>query len=147
MTQWSDSSVIGEMKVLVPPSMIYHTVFQRELDDRMNPMNMHLTDKKCVACEGGIPPLTPTEISVFQPQVPLWKVLEDGLSISREFQFKDFKEALSFMNRVGILAEEEGHHPDMNLFAYRKVLITLSTHAIGGLSENDFILAAKIDLL
>lgn len=110
-------------------------------------MVIHLTDKKCVACEGGIPPLTAIEIATFQPQVPLWKVSDDSLSIYREFVCKDFKEALSFMNRVGALAEEEGHHPDMNLFAYKKVLITLSTHAIGGLSENDFILAAKIDLL
>lgn len=108
-------------------------------------MNIHLTDKKCVACEGGVPPLTRGEIATYQPQVPEWRVSDDGLSISRQFEFKDFKQALAFVDKVGALAEEEGHHPDINLFAFKKVLITLSTHAIGGLSENDFILAAKID--
>lgn len=110
-------------------------------------MNIHLTDKKCVACEGGIPPLTPEEIAVFQPQVPLWIVSKDGLSISREITLKDFKEAISFVNKVATVAEEEGHHPDINLYAFKKVAITLSTHAIQGLSENDFIVAAKIDQL
>ncbi len=110
-------------------------------------MRLHLTDKKCVACEGGVPPFTREEIAKYQPEVPNWHVAEDGLSISRQFQFKDFKEAVAFLNKVAALAEDEGHHPDLNLFAYRKLLITLSTHAISGLSENDFILAAKIDLL
>ncbi|TAJ15436.1 4a-hydroxytetrahydrobiopterin dehydratase [Patescibacteria group bacterium] len=110
-------------------------------------MKIHLTDKKCVACEGGIPPLTPDEIAVFQPQVSEWIVSKDGLSISRELTFKDFKEAVSFLNEVANVAEEEGHHPDINLHAFRKVSITLSTHAISGLSENDFIVAAKIDQL
>ena len=110
-------------------------------------MQIHLSDKKCVACEGGIPPLTREEIAKYHPEVPEWKVANDELSISREFVFKNFKEALTFVNKVGTLAEEEGHHPDINLYAYKKVLITLSTHAIRGLSENDFILAAKINLL
>lgn len=110
-------------------------------------MKIHLTDKKCVACEGGIPPLTEAEISVFKPEVPAWEVSPDTKSISRQFTFKDFKEALAFVNRVGALAEEEGHHPDIKLFEYKHVLISLWTHAIGGLSENDFILAAKIDTL
>ena len=110
-------------------------------------MNIHLTDKKCVACEGGIPPLTEAEISTFKPQVPAWRLSSDTKSISREFVFKDFKEALAFVNKVGALAEEEGHHPDINLFGFKNVLVTLSTHAIGGLSENDFIVAAKVDLL
>ena len=139
-------------------------------------MNIHLTDKKCVACEGGIPPLMEAEILTFKPQVPAWNITRtaSGLfrsdeigttdaraseqvvggivesipqSISRKFTFKDFKEALAFVDKVGTLAEEEGHHPDINLFGFKNVLITLSTHAIGGLSENDFIVAAKIDLL
>lgn len=131
--------------------MIYHTA-----EDRCSPalsvynaytMKLHLTDKKCVACEGGTPPLTREEITKYQPEVREWRVADDGLSISREFQFKNFKEAIAFLNKVAALAEEEGHHPDMNLFGYKKLLITLSTHAIGGLSENDFIVAAKIDLL
>lgn len=110
-------------------------------------MNIHLTDKKCVACEGGVPSLTEAEILIFKPQVPKWTVSSDAKSILREFVFKDFKEALAFVDKVGAIAEEEGHHPDINLFQYKKVLVTLSTHAIGGLSENDFIVAAKIDLL
>ncbi len=109
-------------------------------------MKIHLTDKKCVACEGGVPPLTHEEILKYQPEVPAWCVSEDEKSIYKQFQFKNFKSALAFVDKVGALAEEEGHHPDINLFAFKKVLITLSTHAIGGLSENDFILAAKIDL-
>lgn len=110
-------------------------------------MKIHLTDKKCVACEGGIPPLTEAEIAVFKPEVPAWEVSPDQKAISRQFTFKDFKEALAFVNKVGALAEEEGHHPDIKLFEYKHVLISLWTHAIGGLSENDFILAAKIDTL
>ncbi|MBP9831905.1 MAG: 4a-hydroxytetrahydrobiopterin dehydratase [Candidatus Pacebacteria bacterium] len=87
------------------------------------------------------------EILTFKPQVPAWAVSSDTKSISRKFVFKDFKEALAFVDTVGALAEAEGHHPDINLFGFKNVLITLSTHAIGGLSENDFIVAAKIDLL
>lgn len=78
--------------------------------------------------------------------VPGWSIAEDGLSIHRLFTFKDFKEALAFTNQIGALAEDEGHHPDIEL-AWGKVAVTLSTHAIGGLSENDFILAAKISAL
>ncbi len=110
-------------------------------------MKIHLTDKKCVACEGGIPPLTEAEIAVFKPEVPQWEVAVDTKSISRQFTFKDFKQALEFVNKVGAIAEEEGHHPDIKLFEYKYVLVSLWTHAIGGLSENDFILAAKIDTL
>jgi|SRR6185295_1134333 len=110
-------------------------------------MKIHLSEQKCVACEGGIPPLTPAQIAEYHPQVPLWTVSPDTFSISRQFEFRDFKEALAFVDKVGALAESEGHHPDINIFAYKKVLITLTTHAINGLSDNDFILASKIDLI
>lgn len=110
-------------------------------------MVIHLSDKKCVACEGGIPPLNSGQITGYSGEVKDWKVSEDEKSIFKEYTFKNFKEALAFVNRVGALAEEEGHHPDINLHGYKNVLITLSTHAIGGLSENDFILAAKVDKL
>ena len=106
---------------------------------------IHLSDKKCVACEGGTPPLTTEEIQNLKPQIPSWDVAADEKSIAREFAFKNFKEALAFVNKVGEIAESEGHHPDLNLHNYKKVLVTLSTHAIHGLSENDFIVAAKID--
>ena len=109
-------------------------------------MKVHLTDKKCVACEGGVPPLSHEEVARYMAETPTWHA-DGNVSISRSFSFKDFKEALAFVNQVGKLAEEEGHHPDINLFGYKNVLVTLSTHAIGGLSENDFIVAAKIDLL
>ncbi len=108
---------------------------------------IHLSEKKCVACEGGTPALTRDEIGTYAPEVPEWNVADDALSISRGFRFKDFKEALAFVNKVGAIAEEEGHHPDIELFGYKNVRITLSTYAVKGLSENDFILGAKIDKL
>lgn len=105
---------------------------------------MDLTQKKCVACEGGAAPLNKIEAEVLLKQVPGWALSADAKSIAREYRFKDFKEALAFVDSVGALAEEEGHHPDMAL-SWGRVGIELTTHAIGGLSENDFILAAKID--
>ena len=91
-------------------------------------------------------PLTRAQFEKYLPQVPSWTVVEDK-KIEKDFKFKDFKEALSFVNRVGAIAEKENHHPDINLHNWNKVKITLSTHAIKGLSDNDFIMAAKIDLL
>ncbi len=105
---------------------------------------MNLLNKKCVPCEGGTPPLTAEEIEKYLPEVSDWEVLEDK-KINREFKFKDFKEAMAFVNKVADLAESEGHHPDICLHSWNKVRLELSTHAIGGLSENDFILAAKIN--
>lgn len=105
-----------------------------------------LTAKRCVACEGGVPPLTPDEITAFQAKFPeSWEVIENK-KIQKLFSFQDFKGALEFVDKVGALADEEGHHPDIQL-SYGKVIVELWTHAIGGLSENDFIMAAKIDEL
>jgi len=109
-------------------------------------VTIHLTDKKCVACEGGIDPLTPEQIVPFAAEVPEWKIADDKKSISREFKFKDFKEALVFANKVGDIAESEGHHPDMEV-GWGRVRVTLTTHAIKGLHDNDFIVAAKVDQL
>ncbi|MDE2079437.1 MAG: 4a-hydroxytetrahydrobiopterin dehydratase [Patescibacteria group bacterium] len=109
-------------------------------------MQIHLTDKKCVACEGGVPPLNSEQVSAYSVQVPEWKIAPDLKSISREFTFKNFKEAMAFANKIGDLAEEEGHHPELAV-SWGKVSVHLTTHAIGGLSENDFIMAAKVDLL
>ena len=107
---------------------------------------MTLASKKCVACEAGTPPLDETQVTKYKLQIDTsWNVTEKLLS--RDFKFKDFKEALDFINKVGAIAEEEGHHPDIHLTSYNKVKIELFTHAISGLSENDFILAAKIDQL
>jgi 4a-hydroxytetrahydrobiopterin dehydratase len=105
---------------------------------------IHLSDKKCVACEGGVPPLTSQEIAGYQAELKdPWEVVSNK-KIKKEFKFKDFKEAIGFVNKVAHLAEEEGHHPDIYI-VYNRVGIELWTHAIGGLSENDFILAAKVE--
>lgn len=104
-----------------------------------------LKHKKCVPCEGGVKPLTPDEYGSFlHSELEGWTDRDEKF-IDKEYKFKNFKEALAFINRVGEIAESEGHHPDINLHDWNKVKLTLSTHAIGGLSENDFILASKID--
>lgn len=108
-------------------------------------LNSDLKNKKCVPCEGGVKPLTPDEYGAYlRNELSGW-VDVDEKQIEKDYKFKDFKEALSFINKVGEIAEDEGHHPDINLHNWNKVKLTLSTHAIGGLSENDFILASKID--
>lgn len=105
---------------------------------------MNLLNKKCVACEGGIPPLTEEESAKYLSQTLGWELLDDAKKIQKEFTFKNFKEAMAFINKVADLAEKEGHHPDIHIY-YNEVNLELWTHAIGGLSENDFILAAKIN--
>lgn len=93
-------------------------------------------------------PLTHQEEELYHSSVPEWQINRSGIhQIQREFTLKDFREALSFVNQIGEIAEQEGHHPNIELFDYKKVRIKLYTHAIGGLSMNDFILAAKIDSL
>jgi 4a-hydroxytetrahydrobiopterin dehydratase len=105
-----------------------------------------LTKQKCVPCEGGQEPLTKKEVQEYLEMTREWELLdEDIMQIQRKLIFKDFSEALNFVNKVGRLAESEDHHPDIFIHNYKKVDITLSTHAIGGLSVNDFILAAKIN--
>jgi len=108
-------------------------------------MTDQLADKKCVPCKGGMPPLTGAELKKLHHHVPKWTV-ENEHHIQREFQFPDFRQALNFVNQVGELAEEQGHHPDI-LLAWGKAGITLWTHKINGLSESDFVMAAKIDRL
>lgn len=108
---------------------------------------MKLTEKKCVPCEGGVFPFKGEEIQEYLGQLQgEWEVIDEK-KIQKQFSFKNFKEALAFINKVGEIAELEGHHPDIRLFDYKNVEIVLSTHAIGGLSENDFIVAAKIEQL
>ena len=104
-----------------------------------------LKHKKCVPCEGGIAPLKPDEYEAFLRQKLTGWVAIDAKKIEKEYKFKNFKEALAFINKVGVIAEDEGHHPDILLHGWNKVKLSLFTHAIGGLSENDFILASKID--
>jgi len=102
-----------------------------------------LANKNCVPCKGGIPPLKGAELHSFSHQLPNWNVVNEH-HITRAFAFPDFKEALEFVNRVGAIAEEQGHHPDI-LLSWGKVEITLWTHKVDGLTESDFIMAAKID--
>ena len=106
-------------------------------------MTEQLADKKCVPCRGGVPPLKGKELDALHKIVPKWSVINQH-HITRAFTFPDFKQALDFVNRVGALAEEQGHHPDI-LLAWGKAEITLWTHKIDGLTESDFIMAAKID--
>jgi len=108
-------------------------------------MTEALADRKCVPCRGDVPPLRGEELEKLLQSVPEWIVVNDH-HLSREFRFPDFRQALEFVNRVGAVAEEQGHHPDI-LLTWGKVGITLWTHKINGLSESDFIMAAKIDRL
>jgi len=104
-----------------------------------------LASKTCASCRGDVPPLAGKELESLAKQVPQWKVV-DGHHITRAFAFPDFRQALAFVNRVGELAEREGHHPDI-LLSWGKAEITTWTHKVNGLTESDFILAAKIDKL
>jgi len=106
-----------------------------------------LAQKHCQPCEGGVEKLTPQQVEPLLAQVPNWQLSSVGNAIERKVTFRNFVSALAFINRVGEIAEEEQHHPDLHLTGYRHVKVEVMTHAIGGLSENDFILAAKIDLL
>ena len=105
---------------------------------------MSLTAKQCVPCKGGIPPLNRDEAKSYLIETPGWELAEDAARIHRNFKFKNFVSALEFVNRVGDLAEKEGHHPDFR-FGWGYCEITLYTHKIKGLHENDFIMAAKIN--
>ena len=104
-----------------------------------------LASKTCVPCRGGVPPLQGQELRNLHQQVPEWQVIHEH-HLTREFKFPDFRRALEFVNRVGELAEQQGHHPDI-LLAWGRAEITLWTHKIDGLTESDFIMAAKIDQL
>lgn len=104
-----------------------------------------LADKKCVPCRGDVPPIQGQLLRDLAKMVPEWKVVKSH-HLMRGFTFPNFRKALEFTNRVGELAEREGHHPDIYL-AWGKVEITIWTHKIDGLTESDFILAAKIDQL
>lgn len=106
-----------------------------------------LTRKHCVSCEGGVAPLAPEQVRDHLAAVPQWRLTPDNKRIRRDWRVQDFATALDFFSRIGRIAEEEDHHPDLHLTGYRMVAIELSTHAVNGLTENDFILAAKIDTL
>jgi 4a-hydroxytetrahydrobiopterin dehydratase len=107
---------------------------------------MALTAKTCLPCRGGIPPLSYAQAVPYLEEVPDWELTGTGDRIERRFKFADFATALDFVNRVGGLAEREGHHPDVS-FGWGYASIVLYTHKIKGLHENYFIMAAKIDAL
>lgn len=109
-------------------------------------MECSLAKKQCTPCKGGTPPLQDTALTALMGGLASGWLLVDNQRIDKEFKFKDFREALDFTNAVGEIAETENHHPDIQL-GWGKVVISLSTHKIHGLTENDFILAAKIDAL
>ena len=105
----------------------------------------NLLNKKCVSCEGkGIKPFDKKEALDYLALTIDWNISDDFKFIFKEYEFKDFKEAMTFVNKVATIAESEGHHPDIHIF-FNKVTLELTTHAIGGLSENDFIVSAKVD--
>lgn len=105
---------------------------------------MSLSAKTCTPCQGGVEPMSEERAQAMMSQVPGWKLADSAKRIVRRFDLKNFAEALEFVNKIGALAEEEGHHPDI-LFGWGYVTVEIFTHKIGGLHENDFILAAKIN--
>jgi 4a-hydroxytetrahydrobiopterin dehydratase len=107
-------------------------------------MTETLAGKTCTPCRGGIPPLTREEAELFHAQTPDWQLSEEAHRIERSFRFRDFREALTFVQEIGELAEAERHHPNIN-FGWGNATVSLQTKKIKGLHENDFIMAAKID--
>ncbi len=108
-----------------------------------------LSDKKCGPCNHKTPPLSQAQLSEYSMAIPSWEIERDTSTpkIKRDFTFKNFLLAMAFINKMAVIAEEEGHHPDFHLYNYRNVSVSLTTHAIHNLSENDFIVAAKIDAI
>jgi 4a-hydroxytetrahydrobiopterin dehydratase len=106
---------------------------------------VELAERECVPCKGGVPPLKGAEIQNLLAELSGWEVVNEH-HLRKEYKFDNFREALDFVNRVGELAESQGHHPDI-CFGWGKAEITIWTHKIDGLTESDFVLAAKIDKL
>jgi 4a-hydroxytetrahydrobiopterin dehydratase len=104
-----------------------------------------LTTKKCKPCEGGVDPVSPEEAARQVALLPGWSLSGDAKKIRKEWTLKNFVAGMKFFSEIARVAEDDNHHPDLHLTGYRNAAVELSTHAIGGLSENDFILAAKID--
>lgn len=109
-------------------------------------MSEPLRNKRCVPCEGGTPPLSPEQVERLLGEVQGWRLAADGKRITRSVERKNFHEVMAFVNALAWIAHQEDHHPDLEV-SYKRCVIHYATHAIGGLSENDFICAAKIDAL
>ena len=107
---------------------------------------MELTEKTCVPCEGGVKPLDASEVEKLMNDVPGWQVNSMNTEISRTFEFKGYYKTIAFVNAIAWMANQEVHHPDLEV-SYNQCVVKYTTHAIAGLSENDFICAAKVNLL
>lgn len=116
------------------------------MDKQTLPAPNALAQHHCEPCEGGVAPLTREEFTVYLPQVENWQIIEDK-SIERVFTLKNFMAVIELVNKIAAIAESEGHHPDLLVHDYKKLKVSLTTHAIQGLSVNDFVLAVKIDEL
>ena len=141
-----ESALAGRASEPLPPRRPHPYLTDAHAEERETAMEQNLAAKTCVPCRGSIPPLGRAEAERLMAQTPGWKLLDNATRIERSFKFKDFKESLAFTNRVGALAEEEGHHPDIT-FGWGYSTVSIFTHKIKGLHENDFILAAKINAL
>ena len=111
------------------------------------PTSVDLASRQCVPCGSGVVPLAPSQIAELLKAVPSWNLTADGKRIRREWRVRDFATAIDFFQRILPIAEAEDHHPDLHVAGYRNVLVEIWTHAVNGLTENDFILAAKLDTL
>ena len=121
--------------------------FSTMADPSPGPTADSLAAAKCVPCEGGVPKLTPDQSTAFGRATPDWAIDDDAIHIRRKLNCKTFSSAVQMIDQIAEIAEAQQHHPDLHLTGYRHLEIVLTTHAIGGLSENDFILAAQIDVL
>ncbi len=110
------------------------------------PIMNELLNKRCLPCEGGVPALDQSDAVEFLKKLDSWELCNDGKEIVREFRFKDYYRTIAFVNAVAWIAHYEGHHPDLEVH-YDKCKVRYSTHAVAGLTENDFICAAKVDAL
>lgn len=111
------------------------------------PTQQELKQRKCTPCEGGVAPLGVTAAKAYLANLPGWELCAEGKLIGRTFVMRWFMDAIELVQKIAEVAEAEDHHPDIHLTGYRRLRIELTTHAIGGLSENDFIMAAKIESL
>jgi len=111
------------------------------------PTMEELKQRRCQPCEGGVQPFSRQQAEDYLTNLQGWELSEDGRSIRRTYTMRWFMDAIELIQKIAEIAEEEQHHPDLHLTGYRRLTVELSTHAIGGLSENDFILAAKIEAL
>jgi 4a-hydroxytetrahydrobiopterin dehydratase len=129
------------------PTLLYpDSDFEKRRNISGGAMTKDLTEKTCTPCRGGVSPLTAQEAEELRGQAPEWALLDDAHRIERTFRLRDFREALTFVQKVGELAESEGHHPDIG-FGWGYATVSLRTKKIKGLHENDFIMAAKTDRL